>query len=303
MAGKGEKLFNVVKVSDGLGNQLFQYAFARKLQLIGKGNVYLDIRYINNEDRIARGEKNIHLKKNDYRLYSLDKFRITVPIADDKILSGWNYLIPHNQKERVISAFARSGLWFCQYRDEEKVRNGKLLNSASLFLNTYFQGYYFNLKYYDDIRMILQKEFCLKTPLKLSKRLKYVLSFENTVGIHIRRGDFVKLHYSISNDKYYIKAMKRIEELVSDPIYLVFSDDIDWVKKHLKINGTVIYISDMGYKDYEEFTIMKHCRHDIIANSTFSYWAAYLNQNQGKNVIYPKTWEKHDIIPDGWIAM
>ena len=97
--------------------------------------------------------------------------------------------------------------------------------------------------------------------------------------------------------------MKRIEELVSDPIYLVFSDDIDWVKKHLKINGTVIYISDMGYKDYEEFTIMKHCRHDIIANSTFSYWAAYLNQNQGKNVIYPKTWEKHDIIPDGWIAM
>lgn len=294
-------MINIVRISDGLGNQLSEYAFARKLQKIKGGNVYLDNRFINNEDRIARGET--HLLKNGRRRYLMDKFRITLPIADATVLSGWDYLFPHNRKDRIIMELAQAGIWPWRYKDEEKLKKGKLLRRSIFLSNTYFKGYYFNLKYYDDIRTILQKEIRLKEPMKLPKDLKEILQQESTVSVHIRRGDFTIHRCSISRNKYYTRAIKRMNEQVKEPIFCVFSDDIEWVKENLNISGKVIYISGKGFSDYEEFTIMKHCRHNIIANSTFSYWAAYLNNNPEKIVIYPVSWGKDAIMPKGWDGM
>lgn len=299
-AMRRKQLFNVIKISDGLGNQLSQYAFARKMQMENRGNVYLDTRFINNEDRIARGEISPNLKYNDRRRYVLDKFRIVLPIADESLLSAWDYIIPSNRKERIMMELAQAGFGMWQYRNEDKIKKGKNLKLGNYFTNTYYQGYYFNLEYYKDIRKVLQKDFRLRFPMRLPKELEHIIRCGNTVSVHIRRGDYVKLHCSISRDKYYSKAVKVINMQLSNPIFLLFSDDIAWVKENLKIKGTVIYISDMGFADYEEFTIMKHCRHNIIANSTFSYWAAYLNDNPGKIVLYPASWKKAALIPDGW---
>lgn len=293
---------NVVKISDGLGNQMFQYAFARKIQMQRGGRVYLDTRFINNEDRIARGEKNRTLDRNDHREYSLDRFRIKLPVADWRILSRWKYLNQKNGVERIIADLSEEGLWIWQFKDDSYKQKGEVWEAGDCFFPTYFQGYHFQRKYYEDIRHILQKEFKLKTPIRLQKELQRILNYENTVGIHIRRGDYLKLHCDISEKSYYSEAMHIIQEEVSEPVYLVFSDDIEWVRCNLSINGRKIYVSDMGFADYEEPTIMKHCRHNIIANSTFSYWAAYLNSNLDKRIICPKRWMP-EIIPEEWICI
>ena len=169
--------------------------------------------------------------------------------------------------------------------------------------HTYFVCYFFFLENFVDIKSILLYEFHLKTQMHLFGNLKRVLINEITVSIHVRRGDFIRLHCSICRERYYTRAIKELEKCISKPVYLVFSDDIEWVKENMKINGERMYISDKGYADYEEFTIMKNCKHNITANSTFSYWAAYLNPNPDKIVIYPKTWDKVEIIPDNWIGV
>ena len=291
---------NVVKISDGLGNQMFQYAFARKMQLRGNGRVYLDTRFINNEDRIARGEKSRTLERNDHREYGLGHFRIRLPVADRRVLSKWNYLNQRNKAERMIAELSKEGLWFWQFKDDLYKQKGEIWGADDCRFPTYFQGYHFNRKYYEDIRYVLLQEFRLRTPIRLPQDLQRTLNHENTVSIHIRRGDYLKLHCDISETGYYRDAMGMIQEQAGCPVYLIFSDDIEWVKRNLPVKGKKIYVSGMGFADYEELAIMKHCRHNIIANSTFSYWAAYLNSSPDKLVICPKRWMP-EIIPSEWI--
>lgn len=293
---------NVVKVSDGLGNQMFQYAFAKRMQVIYHKRVYLDTRFINNEDRVKRGEKSIYLEKNDYREYGLNHFKITLPTAGNKICQKWEYINTRNVQEKMINSLAQNNLWLWRYCDEAKWLEHRLQLNQNCIPATYFSGYYFDLSYYDDIKKVLQKEFCLRTPIKLSKTLRYIMRNKNTVSVHIRKGDFTRLSFDISHKNYYPNAINLIKEKVENPIFLIFSDDIDWVKNNMIIDGDKIYISELGFYDYEELIIMKHCLHNIIANSTFSYWAAYLNSNADKIVICPKNW-KTNIIPSDWIGL
>lgn len=292
----------IVRISDGLGNQMFQYAFARKLRLMAKEPVYLDNRFINNEDRFSMGEIQNVKGKLGYRKYGLHGFKIVLPVADEHILWKWNYLKKDTAWNKLIYSFAEMNFWrWCFWKEEEN-SSKKQMDIQNARGHRYYQGYFFDLKYYDEIRPILQREFCLKEPLVLPKKLKDVLSNENTVSIHIRRGDFLRLNRNISQSDYYAKAIELIEEKLEKPVYMVFSDDIDWVKRNLHIPGENIYVSEMGFEDYQELTIMKHCKHNIIANSTFSYWAAYLNKNEQKIVICPKRW-KTKIIPNEWIKI
>lgn len=289
---------NVVKISDGLGNQMFQYAFARKMQLDTRRDVWLDVRFINNEDAVVRKEENHYqMRRNDFRQYGLDKFQIQLPIADEHVLKYWWYLLEDGFFQNRIYAMAKKGLWFWKYCDEDfsKISMGS-------FLPMYYKGYFFNLKYYDDIKKILQREFVLKDKIHLPFELKEILKNNNTVSLHVRRGDFLRLNRDISQKGYYSKALDIMSQKTGLLTILVFSDDIEWVKNNIKIEQKVIYVSDMGFHDYEELAIMKHCRHNIIANSTFSYWAAYLNANPNKIVICPKHW-KTEIIPKEWISL
>ena len=133
---------NIVKISDGLGNQMFQYAFARKLQIDTGRTVYLDIRYINNEDRDARKENNYYTDRNDCRQYGLDNFRIRLPVADEKHLRNWNYLHQKGKVHQGIYTMAKNGLWPFGYCDEDM--NGVNTNTN---LPMYYKGYFFHLKY------------------------------------------------------------------------------------------------------------------------------------------------------------
>lgn len=265
----------IVKITDGLGNQMFQYAFAKCLERKTTAKVYLDTRFINNED-YNDGTTNAYMKnKNDIRRYGLNCFRITLKQGH----SGWLKL-------------ARQ---IFHYVDEDV--DGI---SGKYILPTYFKGYFFDLKYLESNKNILQREFTLKEKVRLPQEIQRALKQSNTVSIHIRRGDFIKLNRDISQKDYYAKAIEFVKEHIENPFFLIFSDDIEWVQRNMNFPTSSIYISAMGFKDYEELIIMKHCKNNIIANSTFSYWGAFLNSNPNKIVVCPKGW-KTDIIPDGWI--
>ena len=276
---------NFVRVSDGLGNQMFQYAFARKWHLLTGQKVYLDTRFINNEDLYAKG-RNPQLKgKLAYREYGLSHFKTVLPVATGDALSCFENLYE----------------WFGRYKVEEENFYDTVFQSR-VKLPAYYRGYFFDLRYYDDIRAILQHEFILREKLKLPCEVRNILSRENTVSVHIRRGDFLKLNRDISSSDYYERAFAYIGKRVASPFYLIFSDDTEWVKDNMDIPGEKLFVSEMGFADYEELTIMKHCRNNIIANSTFSYWAAYLNANSEKIVVCPKRW-RTKTIPEEWISI
>lgn len=292
---------NIVRISDGLGNQMFQYAFARKISILTGKKVYLDTRFINNEDEIQMGKKVYVTKKLGHRQYGLSHFKIVLQPADEKILLHWRYLQQTDYVKKILYSLSIMNKWVWQYQKED-LNFKKELSEIRLMFPTYYQGYFFDLKYYDDIKEILQNEFSLKDKIKLPNNLRTLLNSRNTISLHVRRGDFLKLNRDISRSGYYGRAIKYMENRIDKPVYLIFSDDIDWVRENVDIQGERIYVSDMGFKDYEELIIMKHCRHNIIANSTFSYWAAYLNLNVDKITICPKYW-KSNIIPEKWIKL
>lgn len=292
---------NIVKISDGLGNQMFQYAFARKLQMVSNQKVCMDARFINHEENFKDNGSDCFHEKCGYREYGLNHFKIVIPEADVKVLSRWDYIFQSSYLNRIIYYMSVSHIWPWRYRMESR-QEGKLFETKKYVFPSYFEGYFFDKFYFDDIRHLLRKEFCVRNPIRISAELNKILKRDNTVGIHVRKGDFTKLSRDISGTSYYVNALKEMKQNVADPVYLIFSDDINWVRENLKIDGERIYISDMGFEDYEEFTIMKHCKNNIIANSTFSFWAAYLNNNPKKIVICPKRW-KINIIPKEWIKV
>lgn len=276
---------DIVRISDGLGNQMFQYAFARKWNIMTGHRVYMDSRFINNEDLFAKG-RNPQLKgRLAHREYGLPHFKTALPTAEASMVSRCENLYK----------------WFGRYKvEDENFYDSVFQNKVRL--PAYYQGYFFDLRYYDDIRATLQREFSLKKKIRLPDRLRKILAEENTVSVHIRRGDFLKLNRDISGSGYYERAFAYMEERAAAPFYLIFSDDTEWVKNNMGIPEKRIFVSGMGFADYEELTIMKHCKNNVIANSTFSYWAAYLNANPAKTVVCPGGW-RAGIIPEEWTAV
>ena len=204
---------------------------------------------------------------------------------------------------RVIFWLAKHSLWKYKFVEEAGAFhfNRKIRKTD----NYYIKGYFQNEKYFKHIRSVLLNEFVPPKKIKISKELKNALNNNESVSIHIRRGDYVKLNFSL-NSIYYIKAIKYIKQIYYNPIFIVFSDDLEWVKANIHINNQVIYVNENGeLKDYEELFIMSHCKSNIISNSTFSWWGAWLNTYEKKIVIAPKKWmEPQDgIIPNDWIII
>jgi len=263
----------IVKIQGGLGNQLFQYALARSIKEKGI-DVKLDI--FKNRDNFNRS-------------YKLDKFNISLEIANDeeiKKLKGYDGVF-----RRVLNKFKLDVIKPDSFYKE------KLYMSYcdGVFRdNLYLDGYWQNENYFKDIRTILLKEFKIKD---LSNKAKKYLDLinNNSVSIHIRRGDYLKLKdiYYICDLDYYNKAIEFILKKIKNPTFFIFSDDINWCKKNLNLKNVVFVESTT---DIDDLFLMKSCKHNVIANSTFSWWGAWLNENRDKIVITPKKW----FVKDEW---
>lgn len=170
-------------------------------------------------------------------------------------------------------------------------------------------------KYFLDQNETIRKDLELKAPLSLNAETQLVkINNSNSVSLHIRRGDYVvnslpnKKHGPLSSE-YCDKSIRHILTLNPDSTFFIFSDDMKWVKNNLKIDYPKFYISNDNITDCEELILMSKCRHNIIANSSFSWWGAWLNTNKEKVVIAPKKWfnveniNTDDLLPHSWIQL
>ena len=256
----------IIKLQGGLGNQMFQYAFAKSLE---------------NNRKI---KFDISSYKNDYfhREYKLDFFNTSIEkatLSEIKKIRGYEgfFRIVLKKIGFVLSrpkSFYQEQNTFDYCKDIEKYHR-------------YFDGFWQNEKYFIDIREILLRDF---TPISITNKAQHYLSKINyqSVSIHIRRSDYLKLRhiYCICDLDYYTEAMNLMRKTIENPIFFVFSDDITWCKNNL--DGEFIFIEETT--DIDDMFLMSKCSHNIIANSTFSWWGAWLNNNPNKQVIAPKKW-------------
>lgn len=291
----------VIRIWEGLGNQLFQYAFAKSLEMKTGKKVYLETQKRFNDYLPKANTSKVR------REYRLDAYNITLEQVDPEIISRWSYLEKKTAIDRIKCVLNTVGLWPDRFRFFVKphhfYRRFRMLRD-----NTFIMGWFQHPQYFDDIRKVLLKEFTPKKKIALPVELRNIIEREETISIHVRRGDYTRLRLSLK-DQYYYNAFAYMQRKTDHPKVIVFSDDVEWVRDHLKIPFDTYYLADYGrFEDYEELLIMSRCTHNIIANSSFSWWGAWLNRNPHKIVIAPKFWfngctEEMEKIPKSWIEL
>ena len=288
----------IVRVTGGLGNQMFQYAMYKSLEKKGK-LVKLDSKSFYETKKEHNGyelERIFDIKPNKPTKEDLEKFdenNISTLFKIKRKLFGDKKFV-YDTKEYVFN------------KDVYKLKN------------SYLNGYWQSIKYFEGIENDIKKDFRFKNQLD-NKNLEILNEIENSnsISIHIRRGDYMSpenynMYGCIATPTYYKKAIKVIEEKVENPIFFVFSNDMDWVKKNIQINSRVFYIDiNSGNGSYKDMQLMSNCKHNIIANSSFSWWGAWLNENKNKIVVAPKKWinredvdsDKIELFCEGWTLL
>ena len=277
----------IAKLKGGLGNQLFQYSVGRAVALHHKLPLKLDITVFDT-----------YKLHNGYRL---DQFAIQADIATE------NEIINLKGGHNVLSsALRKAGLYKRKSFFKEK-RSSYF--DARVFKNNfvYLDGYWQNELYFSNIREVLLREL---SPINSMNDLgcDYLEPINkcNSVSLHVRRGDYLNLkNINVLDVDYYMKAVEYIRKSIEKPTFFIFSDDLDWCKKSLGFLDGCIYV-DRTQTEIDDLKLMSFCRHNITANSSFSWWGAWLNQNPNKIIIAPKGWLLNDtgsnnIIPSDWV--
>lgn len=257
---------NIVKIMGGLGNQLFQYAFGKTQMLNGISVYFTNSSY--SDDKI---EKQVW-KRN----YNLDKFKI----EDIRLKDSVKHI-------RFI-------------KESNKGYDPKLLKQDACF----FHGYWQYLDYYQANKALWKQLFQIKEEFYIDSYLKYkdMITNSMSVAVHVRRGDYLLLNAQYAQPfSYYFKAMQEIKGK-----YFIFSDDIEWCKEKFLpeyFTGDITFVE--GNAEYLDFELLRLCKHKILSASTFSWWAAFLND--AGTVIVPEKWDdyksSHMIYPENWIKM
>ncbi|HUM50891.1 MAG TPA: alpha-1,2-fucosyltransferase [Chitinophagales bacterium] len=292
-----------VLLSGGLGNQLFQYAFGKTLAIINNTSLILSTSFI---------ESKLPIKKLATQMkYELSIFYIDAEI-EHNFITG-----------KIVYPFAKTEYLL---RDKFNEKKMILLQEKSFefqidFLdykdNTYAKGNFQSAKYFESIESILRKELIFKNAL-IDKNLEWKTKIQssNSISIHIRRGDYISIQknqdkFVIQSLDYYKSAIAYIASKISQPTFFVFSDDISWTKDNLKADFPMHFIDNNNTAEtsYIDMQLMSLCKHNIICNSTFSWWSAWLNANPLKIVIAPQNWfadksiNSQDLIPSEWIKL
>jgi hypothetical protein len=284
----------IVRISGGLGNQMFQYAMARS--------------FSKNKNNIFKLDLSFYLKQT-LRNYELNLFHIEENIASD---------------EESILLRGKKGLYYkvrkklkfpLKYPDtvvKEKFDSNIESNLSYSQEDIYLDGVWQNQIYFADIRDKLIDDFTPKNMLsKEAKNYMKDIKKKNSISLHVRRGDYIVNNHTnsfhgICDIKYYKTSIEYICRNVQNPIFYIFSDDIKWCEENFSFLKDKIYVKKTK-SAIEDLELMKNCHHNIIANSSFSWWGAWLNDFEKKIVITPKIWwnampERH-IAPKEWIKI
>jgi hypothetical protein len=298
----------IAQLKGGLGNQMFQYAAGRRLAEKHHTDLLLDL------SRIILNPANEHEK------YGLHHFNIKAQTDSIAVIKP---LYAQNIYEKIIRKIKK--LTGIQKINEIEEKQWFIFDNDILLLpdNVFLCGYWQSEKYFIDIENIIQNEFTLSSKLTKNgnKIANEIQNKENAVSLHIRRGDYVLNDvFDVCQCNYYYDCLSKLEDNIGNFDLYIFSDDIKWVKNNFnfdlfnKIAPAPQFVCHfIDYSDekyaYEDMYLMSLCKHNIIANSSYSWWGSWLNKNKDKKVFAPKNWTKDktttsiDIIPNKWIII
>ena len=289
---------STVRLSGGLGNQMFQYAFGRRLATAPGLTVSFDVENGFRGDPFARK-------------FSLDAFeaRIVKAIPSDIPLGiGWH---------RPWRGLAKVG-WRVLPRAQQRLVEERVAHqcdaevlSMAAVPGKYYSGYWQNEGYFLPVQDALRGEFALRQPLRPAFRaLTEEMAGCRSVSVHARRcveHDQAKVMLSRCDGSYFQRAVMKIG-VTAETVYYIFSDIPAWAKSNLKLPGICRYVADLGpWSDGEELVLMSGCQHHVISNSTFGWWGAWLGKNPAKVIVAPKIWgaemptDRINICPPGWL--
>lgn len=291
----------IAKIFGGLGNQMFQYAAARVLAEMHGTDLVLDT-----------GMFRRYRMHNGFELDRL--FSIDARVAKDseiKCLIGWRA----SRIGRRLMADERFKFFRGRnyYKEQHISFNEEFF---SLPADCYLAGYWQSEKYFEDYERLIREQFFFSLPISKNNRAveEQIKRYPNAVSLHVRRGDYVAnaranaVHGACTLD-YYERAMSEIVNRLSGVAYFVFSDDVEWVRHNLAIQGECYFIDhNAGQESYNDMRLMSLCNHHIIANSSFSWWGAWLNPSQNKIVIAPRRWfakgaDCSTHVPEDWLRI
>lgn len=290
----------ITQIIGGLGNQMFQYAAGHALSLKNGQALRLDVS--------GFAGYGLHQGFELQRVFDCPA-RIASE-ADVRSILGWQFSPGIRQivARPGLAAFRRKGFsvepHFHYWPEIRKVPR-----------DCYLVGYWQSEKYFQDTAAVIRADFTFKSPLvNRNAELAEQIGQANVVSLHVRRGDYAKYPktnatHGLCSLDYYRAAIQYVADRVEQPYFFIFSDDIAWVKDNLKMDMPCQYVDhNQGAESYNDMRLMSLCRHHIIANSSFSWWGAWLNPDPGKIAIAPKKWfttsqDTSDLLPTSWITL
>ena len=280
---------------------MFQYAFCKALNKHGKK---------------ARLSFSTYLYYYHHNGFNLAKaFRISLPFPFNVL----RFFLLYGEafyKNKLVAGLSRRIITWYQtkvYKVYNEKKEFEYDNAVFEQNSVIFNGTWQAEAYFKNIKETLQQEFVFKMPTDNENKaaIKKIDSC-NAVSIHIRRGDYLTSHWGkslavIKDLSYYNRSIAYINERVENPHYFIFSDDIQWVKENLQLPNCTYIGHNSDKKSYVDMYLMSLCKHNIIANSTFSWWGGWLNKNGNKIVIMPEKWMNDNpcpgVFPQEWIKM
>lgn len=279
-----------VRLMGGLGNQMFQYALGRNLALSHNKKLILDLSHLINQP-----------SSEVPRQYELGLLKIKARMSNGPV--EVDPPKPLFGKPKEFNVVVEKGFPF----------KSEILEVPD---NTLLEGYWQCEKYFKRHEKQIRKDFKLKMPISQAKKriAKQIFQTDGSVSLHVRRGDYVthkasSQFHGLPGIEYYKKAVSVITKDLNSPTFFVLSDDPQWCKDNLKLGFPTVIVDYIPQTGHEDMMLMSYCDHHIIANSSFSWWGAWLDPKPNKIVVAPKTWfreksaDASDIVPTSWIRM
>lgn len=288
----------ITKLNGGLGNQMFQYAVGRRLSNIREVPLKLDL---------------TEFKTYPLRTFRLDHFNIHAEIATaEEIVS---FKPPNKGLSRLISNFHERMKPYYQRRYIKERYFHYDANISKCKGNLYLEGYWQSEKYFHDVAPVIRDDFTLRERSDpRNEHLAEEICSCEAISLHVRRGDYISnpetnLYHGTCSRDYYQRAITELGKHIENPYFFIFSDDPEWARSNLNTGFPTNVVDHNGPDmDYEDMKLMSLCKHHIIANSSFSWWGAWLCRNPDKMVFTPSMWfnktevekDTKDLLPESW---
>lgn len=289
----------ITRLFGGLGNQMFQYASGRRMALENNVQLKLDLSWFRSQTK---------------RTYRLNQFQISTEIAtEDEIY----YYKKNRWLLSLLKTFQQPQLKYPQWLGQIIEYHGSDFFPQVLqpTKRAYLDGYWQSERYFSSIAPVIRQEFQLAQPFSdENKSWVEKVNQPSAVSVHIRRQDYVfnaqiNSKYYVCDPEYYKQAAVYLSQQIPNAYFIIFSDDLSWARQNMDFLSPASFVNAVGpRKDEEELMLMSLCHHHIIANSTFSWWGAWLGEAKDSSVIVPGRWFKEwpfpkNLIPNRWIII